>query len=227
MRRAVRKLCRPKQRQEQDRLDDFSRAWPGMPKSAVCGSLWSGAFGLLPNPDSIDRDSRVSRLRAGIPTAGIMFFPPVSARRQVEIESDGPGLIPNRHVGGNPDAQHATRGQLNRQAGKWQTWNSVTTTGSQRTSSMPVQATVWTGPHGPAATGILEVWEASSSRPLTVQGVYQMGEVQARSCTVGTCALLQQPSRPAVTVSGSSHETPESTQISWLQRQVGFSSTRA
>ena len=149
VRRAVRKLCRPRQRQEQYRLDDFARAWPGIPKSAVCGSLWSSAFGLLPNPDSIGRGTRASRLIAGTPTVGIMFFPPVSARRQVEIKPDGPALIPNRHVGSNPEAQHATRWQLNRQVGKWQTWKSVTTTGSQRTSSMPVQATVWTGPHGP------------------------------------------------------------------------------
>ena len=223
MRRAIRKLCRARQRQEQDRLNDFSRAWPGMPKSAVCGSLWSSAFGLLPNPDSIGRGSRASRLMAGTPNAGIMFFPPVSARRQVEIEPDGPGLIPNRQVSGNPGTQHAARRQLNRQAGKGQTWNSVTTTESQWTSAMPLQSATgvaW------VATGILEVWEVAWC-PLTDQGVYQMGEVQARSCTVGTCALLQQPSRPAVTVSGSSHETPASTQICWLQRQVGFSNTRA
>ena len=160
---------------------------------------------------------------AGTPNAGIMFFPPVSARRQVEIEPDGPGLIPNRHVSSNPRAQHAVRRQLNPQAGKWQTWNSITTTESQRTSAMPGQRSTWAAW---ATTGIRKVWEVAW-RPLTDQGVYQMGEVQARSCTVGTCALLQQPSRPAVTVSGSSHETPASTQICWLQRQVGFSNTRA
>lgn len=50
-------------------------------------------------------------------------------------------------------------------------------------------------------------------RAFKSQGVYQIGEVQARSWTVRTWDSLQQPSNPEVIVDGSSQETLASTQI--------------
>ena len=58
-------------------------------------------------------------------------------------------------------------------------------------------------------------------------GAYQIGEVQARSCTVGRWSGSQQPSRPAPIVSGRAQSTRAAAQMRWLQRQLGFSSTRA
>ena len=43
------------------------------------------------------------------------------------------------------------------------------------------------------------------------QGVYQMGEVQARSWMTGSCPGLQQASKPDVIVDGSLQFTPAST----------------
>ena len=73
-------------------------------------------------------------------------------------------------------------------------------------------------PRGPCV-GPVESWGQKANRegsvpdPPETQGVYQMGDVQARSWTTGTCAGLQHPSKPAVMVEGSSQETPESAQI--------------
>ena len=74
------------------------------------------------------------------------------------------------------------------------------------------------GARGPCV-GPVESWGPKANRegsvpdPPETQGVYQMGDVQARSWTTGTCAGLQHPSKPAVMVEGSSQETPESAQI--------------
>ena len=59
------------------------------------------------------------------------------------------------------------------------------------------------------------------------RGAYQIGDVQARSCTVRWCCGSQQPSSPSPIVSGSAQSTLAAAQMRWLQRQVGFSSTRA
>jgi hypothetical protein len=59
------------------------------------------------------------------------------------------------------------------------------------------------------------------------QGVYQIGEVQARSWITGWWVSAQQPSSPSGTELGSSQSTAAALQTYWLQRQVGFSRIRA
>jgi hypothetical protein len=61
----------------------------------------------------------------------------------------------------------------------------------------------------------------------TGQGAYQIGEVQARSWMTGRWLSAQQPSSPSGTERGLAQSTPAALQTYWLQRHVGFSSTRA
>ena len=62
--------------------------------------------------------------------------------------------------------------------------------------------------------------------PAQPEGVYQMGEVQARSWMVfGTSGSQQAASAPGW-LAGSSQETSWALQAQVVQRQVGFSTTR-
>ncbi len=84
------------------------------------------------------------------------------------------------------------------------------------------------GEEPPAEQQEVEQRDAQRLRRLArFHGRYQMGEVQARSWIVRTWSGAQQGARPSPIVAGSSQRTPRATHSFWLQRQVGFSTTRA
>ena len=59
------------------------------------------------------------------------------------------------------------------------------------------------------------------------QGVYQMGDVQARSWIVGGIVGSQHAARAPGAEDGSSQSTCARLHAYWCQRQLGFSRTRA
>lgn len=82
------------------------------------------------------------------------------------------------------------------------------------------------GRTGPNLAGGMTPHGALDHRIAGLYGRYQMGEVQARSWTTGGTSAMQQARSPGGTDCGFEQSTPARTQICWLQRHVGFSSTR-